>query len=91
MERLLSARDVGTLLGITERTARRYMRDGMACILLPGGDIRVEATEVEQWTKKHREAPASTSSAPRVRTMPSLVPPELFEPDGKIKRRRKKQ
>lgn len=87
MKKLLSAREVGELLGVCERTARKYIRKDMVCVLLPGGDLRVEESEVERWTERQRKAPAGTPAAkPRIIRMP--YPAELFEPDGKIKRRK---
>ena len=90
MKKLLTPKDVGDRLGVNCDTARRYMRREMACIILPGGDIRVEEAEVERWTDQRRQAPAGTKSS-RKKPVPRIVDLTLFEPDGRIKRRRKAQ
>lgn len=87
MKKLLSAREVGELLGVTEDTARKYIRQKMTFIMLPGGDLRVEESVVEAWAASQRTAPKETQTTkPRIMRMP--YPAELFEPDGRIKRRR---
>ena len=87
MKRLLNARGVGELLGVCENTARKYMKD-MTCVILPGGDLRVEEIEVERWAAGKRKAPdTAPARKPRKPTpMPRLL--DLLEPDGRIKRRR---
>ena len=90
MKKLLTAGDVGALLGVSEDTARRYMRKSMTCVMLPGRDLRVEESEVERFAQGLRVAPTSTPAAPRKgRTPAPIIDLELFEPDGRIKRRRR--
>lgn len=90
MKKLLTAAQVGELLGVTDETARRYIRQHMACMMLPGGDLRVEEAEVERWLESTRQAPETVFQAARKmkpRT-PHRYDPELFEADGRIRRRR---
>lgn len=92
MKSLLTPAQVGERLGVNRDTARRYMRSGMTCVVLPGGDLRVEESELETWTREHRAAPISTDTArkPRkTRTTNNVLPLDLFEPDGRLKRRRR--
>ena len=92
MKALLSPAQVGERLGVNADTARRYMRAGMTCVILPGGDLRVEEAELEAWTKGRRVAPSTTGSktTSNRRKPAQVIDLTLFEPDGRIKRRRSK-
>jgi len=85
MKALLTPAQVGARLGVNADTARRYMRTGMTCIILPGGDIRVEETELETWAKLQRVAPGK-KPVKRKKSAP-VINLSLFEADGRIKRR----
>ncbi len=87
MNRLLSAKDVGDALGVKPATARRYMRD-MATVPLPGGDIRVEEDELARWINSRRKAPPTDQPKPKKTRVTRTYDLDLFEPDGRIKRRR---
>lgn len=91
MKNLLTAAQVGERLGVNGDTARRYIRAHMVHIMLPGGDLRVEEAEVERWISTTRRTPED-SVPPRTRKPRKPCPynPELFEPDGRIKRRHTK-
>lgn len=88
MRRLLNAVQVGEILGVSENTARQYMRQHMACVMLPGGGIRVEEAELERWTNQRRVCPMDSMPAKAKRPAPRVYDLDLFEPDGRIKRRR---
>lgn len=91
MKNLLTPAQVGERLGVNADTARRYMRSGMTCVILPGGDLRVEEAELEAWTKGRRVAPSTAGSKTTTRRKPAqVIDLTLFEPDGRIKRRRSK-
>ena len=90
MKKLLSASDVGEILGVSADTARRYMRRSMVCVMLPGRDLRVEEAEVERFTAGLRNAPASAQAKPAKKHKPApIIDLNLFEPDGRIKRRKR--
>jgi hypothetical protein len=92
MKALLTPAQVGERLGVNRDTARRYMRNQMTCVILPGGDIRVEESELEAWTQGRRVAPAQIAREPRARRKPApVIDLALFEPDGRIKRRRSRK
>lgn len=88
MKRLLGARDVAELLRVNEDTARKYMRR-MCCVVFPGGGLRVEEAELERWVSGNTQAPAERK--PRKKPTVAVYDLELFEPDGRIKRRHTKQ
>lgn len=90
MKKLLNAGEVGAILGVTDETARRYMRERMTCVMLPGRDLRVEESEVERFAQALRVAPASVQGKPtKAKKRPApILDLTLFEPDGRIKRRR---
>lgn len=89
MKKLLNAAQAAELIGVTEETARRYIRQQMTCIMLPGRDLRVEESEVERWISSTRKAPTAAQGAPRKKRTPRpVLDPDLFEPDGRIRRRR---
>jgi excisionase family DNA binding protein len=49
-EPLLTAREVGILLGVSTETVLRWVRRGeMPSIRLPGGAVRFPAQAIEQW------------------------------------------
>lgn len=91
MKKLLNAGEVGAILGVTDETARRYMRERMTCVMLPGRDLRVEESEVERFAQGLRVAPAAVQGKPtkvkKCKPAP-ILDLTLFEPDGRIKRRR---
>lgn len=91
MKSLLTPAQVGERLGVNRDTARRYMRSGMTCVILPGGDLRVEEAELEAWTRERRAAPIGTANDRKTRKTPksNVLPLDLFEADGRIKRRRR--
>jgi hypothetical protein len=87
MTKLLSAAQVGERLGVQAKTARKYIRQ-MTTVVLPGGDIRVEEAELEQWISGKRQAPENTNIFKQASRVRREVRPDLFEADGRIKRRR---
>ena len=49
-DRLLTAREVGEVLGVSTETVLRWVRQGkLPAIRLPGGAIRFREQEVEAW------------------------------------------
>ena len=47
--RLLTAREVGELLGVSTETALRWTRRDLPAIRLPGGAIRYHEDDLEAW------------------------------------------
>lgn len=47
--RLLSVADIQEVLGVGEGKAREILRAMPGAVMLPGGDLRVSAVEVEKW------------------------------------------
>ena len=66
--RLLTAREVGETLGLHPETVLNWIRRGdLPAFQLPGGAIRVQETELDQWlqgraTRKRGVSPASNTS-----------------------------
>jgi excisionase family DNA binding protein len=75
--RLLTARDVAELVGVSSETVLRWTRRGeLPAIRLPGGQLRYDATEVDAWLAERatprRGVLATTWDAARPRTLPSI-------------------
>jgi excisionase family DNA binding protein len=76
--RLLTAREVSELLGVSAETALRWVRRGeLPAIRLPGGAIRFREDEFDGWLKERatprRGVRTTTSSAARGRTVQSFT------------------
>jgi excisionase family DNA binding protein len=71
--RLLTAREVADLLGVSAETVLRWTRRGeLPAIRLPGGAIRYREHDLERWLEE-RATPTSPSAARRG-TLRSLAP-----------------
>jgi excisionase family DNA binding protein len=77
---LLTAREVGELLGVSAETALRWTRRGdLPGIRLPGGAIRYREADLDAWlaarATPRREAPATApgAAALRVRSAPPVT------------------
>ena len=56
--RLLTARDVAELLGVSAETVLRWTRRGdLGAIKLPGGAIRYSEADLDQWLAGHATLP----------------------------------
>lgn len=98
-ERLLYPADVAEILGVTKRVASDLMRT-MRCINVsrnPAGPKprwAVTASEIDRWQQARTAIPDQRVDIPPAGTRRAHKPPrtaldlELFEPDGRIKRRR---
>ena len=71
--RLLTARQVADLLGVSSETVLRWTRRGLLpAIRLPGGAIRYRESDLEAWLQERetaapvREAPATLADAGRL-------------------------
>jgi excisionase family DNA binding protein len=54
MSALLTAREVADLLGVSTETVLRWTRAGkLPAIRLPGGAIRYQRDELDQWLAAH--------------------------------------
>jgi len=50
MSRLLTAREVGELLGVSTETVLRWVRAGkLPSIRMPGGALRFRKCDIEEW------------------------------------------
>ena len=77
--RLLTARQVGDLLGLHPETILVWIRRGdLPAFRLPGGAIRIRQTDLDQWLQERatsrREAPTTTPNAARNGNLSSIVP-----------------
>lgn len=61
---LLSASRVAQLLDVSPATARKIMGELPKTVMLPGGDLRCRAAELEAWLDKHGR-PVVTTEATR--------------------------
>lgn len=48
---MLTKKELGKKLNVSQRTIDRYRDKGMPCITMPGGTIRFELKEVMKWLK----------------------------------------
>ena len=66
MARLLTARVVAQQLGLCTETVLAWVRDGKlpAIQLYPGGPVRIEQDELDQWLEERRTAPRRGASTP---------------------------
>jgi excisionase family DNA binding protein len=73
--RLLTARHVAELLGVSPETVLRWTRRGeLPAIKLPGGAIRYRESELEERATPTRSLPTTTPGAARGGTLQSLAP-----------------
>ena len=99
-ERLLHPADVAEILGVTKRRASELMRT-MRCVNVSRNPAcmkprwAVTAGEIDRWQKARTAIPDQRVDTPPARPgRARKAPPrmaldlELFEPDGRIKRRR---
>lgn len=75
--RLLTAREVGQLLGIAPGTVLRWTRAGeLPAFKLPSGAVRYREDDVEAWLEARatpgRGALTTTPNAARLSTLPSV-------------------
>ena len=63
-ERLLTARQVAEILGVSSETILRWTRRGdLSAIKLPGGAIRFRESDLEAWLDEHATATPGRESA----------------------------
>jgi excisionase family DNA binding protein len=63
-DRLLTAREVADLLGVSAETVLRWTRRGeLPAFRLPGGALRYRADELERWLGEHATAAPGRESA----------------------------
>ncbi len=56
MERLLRARDVAELLGMsTDWVLKQWQKGGLPGYRLPSGSVRFRESELEAWLQSHRK------------------------------------
>jgi excisionase family DNA binding protein len=61
---LLTAREIGDLLGVSTETVLRWVRQGkLPAIRLPGGAIRFREDEVEAWIAERATKVADSARA----------------------------
>jgi excisionase family DNA binding protein len=67
--RLLTARQVAELIGVSTETVLRWTRRGeLPAIRLPGGALRYREADLDDWLSRRATAPA---------TLPVMVPATL--------------
>lgn len=83
---LLTARQVGDLLGIAPGTVLRWTRAGeLPAFKLPSGAVRYDGAEVEAWLRGRSTSagaalsPATTTDADLPATLPSVASPATTE------------
>ena len=81
----LTIQDIAQVLGVERHTAGMYVRQ-MPCVVL-GRIKRVKQSDFDQWLLEHTHTEGKKRKQPRPqhRVIPD---PQLFEPDGTLKRRR---
>lgn len=93
-EKLLDRNGVAALLGVSPRTAYSLMRQMRRVPVSKTGQSErprffVTESEVTRWQRESIQEPASPKQPKsRKRAAPFVPDPNLFEPDGRIKRRR---
>jgi len=59
MTKMLTPAEVANRLNVTTRTAQRWMAEGsLPAILLPSGDYRMQAEDLDAWEAERREIAA---------------------------------
>ena len=64
---LLNPGDVAFLLGVTsKRVIQLAEKHQLACVELPGGDVRFDPKDIDQWLEEHKrpQRPAGQAMAP---------------------------
>lgn len=51
---LCTVEDIATLLVVSPNTARSIARSLPHTVMLPGGDLRIRMTDVEEYVERHR-------------------------------------
>ena len=93
-ERMLDRYGVADLLGVSAETAYNLMRQMRRIPVTKTGASQrpkymVTPSEVTRWQQEMMEADCAKKAQPvRKREVSIAYDPELFEPDGRIKRRR---
>ena len=89
--KLMTITDVSDYLGVERHKASDLMKT-MPCLILPGTRTkRVRLIDLENWISSHVVVQAEAETGKRKKTHAKAAPqydPELFEPDGRLKRRR---
>lgn len=88
-ENLLTVNDVAALLKVERHKASDLMKL-MPCLVLPGTRTkRIRAIDLESWIIENRVVQGNMPVKPRTRkTAEPPIDLNLFEADGRIKRRR---
>ena len=66
MEKLYTSAEVALILGVNQRTVRRWVKDGkvVPAVVLPGGAARFEQSEINRAFFKGRTVPERTEGEP---------------------------
>lgn len=85
---LLTISDVAEQLQVERHKASELMKL-MPCLVMPGTRTRrVRQADFQKWIDSNTVQPVAPTEK-RTRKKPEAIDPNLFEPDGRIKRRRK--
>ena len=82
----LTIADIAAELGVERHFAGQLVRQ-MPCVVV-GRLKRVRRTEFERWLQAHTLQEAEEPKAPTRKAARNAFNPNLFEPDGGLKRRR---
>ena len=83
---LMTIADIAAELGVERHLAGQIVRQ-MPCIMV-GRLKRVRRAEFERWLQEHTRQEAEAPKAPVRKVARNAFNPNLFEPDGGLKRRR---
>ena len=68
MTRLMTAREVGEVLGVSTETVLRWVRAGrLPAFRLPSGQLRFDASELAEWLERRRSCEESHAERSVVR------------------------
>lgn len=84
-EKILRAKDVATLLGVSYDKALAFMKDGrMRVLAVGGGRYGVTESELARWQRD--KAQAMPVATPKKRKQTFHYDPTLFDENGKIRK-----
>ena len=88
-DNLLTISDLADRLGVERHTASKMMKQ-MPCLVFPGSRTkRVKESDFLAWVDAHTFVPGAVPPKPAKKKHPKPeIDLELFEPDGRLKRRR---
>ena len=81
----LTIQDIAQRLGVERHTAGHYVRQ-MPCVVL-GRIKRVRESDFDQWLLEHTRVEGRKTKQTKPQRL-AVLDPQLFEPDGSLKRRR---